>query len=252
MIELKNISLRHGATMALDDVSLTIEPRGLTSIIGPNGAGKSSLLSVISRMQKPTSGEVCINGESIFKTDPNVLAKRLSILRQDNHLSARIRVDELVCFGRFPYHKGRPLPDDWATVHRAIEQLDLNAYKHRYLDQLSGGQRQRAYIAMIVAQDTPYVFLDEPLNNLDMKNSVAIMKHLRRACDDFNKSITVVLHDINFASTYSDQIITMKQGRVTAKGTPSEIMQDEILTSLYEMPLTVQTITGHPLCLYYS
>lgn len=251
MIELQNISLSYGSADILKNVSLSIRQQGLTSVIGPNGAGKSSLLSILNRLQKPSSGQVIIDGKKMDETDHNTLARRLSILRQENQINARISVNDLVCFGRFPYHKGRPTAEDWEKISQAINYLDLNELRDRYLERLSGGQRQRAFIAMVLAQDTQYVFLDEPLNNLDMKHSVAIMKQLRRACDELNKSIVVVLHDINFASCYSDELITMKQGEITQIGTPSQIMQDDTLAELYDMPLKVQQYDDKAICLFY-
>ena len=251
MIELHNVSLSYGKTRVLNGIDLKIREQGLTSVIGPNGAGKSSLLSVLNRFQRPSEGQATIDGTEIQSVDKMALAKRLSILRQDNHIEARITVEELVSFGRFPHHKGRPTKEDWAKVSEYIEFLDLCEYRTRFIDQLSGGQRQRAFIAMVLAQDTQYVFLDEPLNNLDMKHSVSIMRQLRSACDELNKSIVVVLHDINFASCYSDEIIAMKQGEIFQVGTPEVIMQNSVLEGLYDMSMSVQEINDKRLCLYY-
>lgn len=251
MIELRSINLVLGNTQILTDINLTLREQGVTSVVGPNGAGKSSLLSVLNRFQKPSQGTVTLDGDEIHAIDKTELAKRLSILRQENHIEARIRVEELVCFGRFPHHKGRPSKEDWQVIHQAIEYLDLTEFKDRFIDQLSGGQRQRAFIAMVLAQDTQYVFLDEPLNNLDMKHSVAIMRQLRKASDELKKSIVIVLHDINFASCYSDEIIAMKQGRIHQIGSPDEIMQSEALVNLYDMPLKVERINNKLICLYY-
>ena len=251
MIELHNVSLNYGQAEILKDVNLALRPQGLTSVIGPNGAGKSSLLAVLSRLQVPSKGQVMIDGQPMATTDNNHLARRLSILRQDNQINARISVQDLVCFGRFPYHKGRPTRDDWQHINQAIHYLDLDALRLRYLDQLSGGQRQRAFIAMVLAQDTQYVLLDEPLNNLDMKHSVAIMKQLRQAANELQKSIVVVLHDINFASCYSDELVAMKAGKIIQVGKPAQIMQDKTLAALYDMPLTVQQYNDKALCLFY-
>lgn len=252
MIELQDVCLSYGKTKVLNDINLTIKEQGLASVIGPNGAGKSSLLSVLNRLQKPANGTVIVDGRPIYSIDKIDLAKRLSILRQDNHIEARITVEELVNFGRFPYHKGRPTKNDWHKVNQWIEFLDLTEFRNRFVDQLSGGQRQRAFIAMVLAQDTQYIFLDEPLNNLDMKHSVSIMKRLRSACDEFQKSIVVVLHDINFASCYSDQIVAMKEGRIYRTGSPNIIMENSVLSGLYEMPMAVQEINGDRLSLYYK
>jgi iron complex transport system ATP-binding protein len=252
MIEFNGVSVDIRTSRILDNISFNIPETGLTSIIGPNGAGKSTLLSALTQTVKISDGEILIDQQPIQSYEKNKLARTLSILRQENHITARLTVFDLVTFGRFPYHKGRPSKEDNDKINSAIEFLDLIEFKDRFLDQLSGGQRQRAFIAMVLAQDTQYVCFDEPLNNLDMKHSQSIMKQLRQACDTFNKSIIVVLHDINFAASYSDTIIAMNNGRVFDIGAPKEIMQDHILQELYDMPLHVQEINGQPLCLYYS
>ena len=126
-----------------------------------------------------------------------------------------ITVEQLVNFGRFPYSKGRMKKEDYEQVEYALDLLQLQSIRHRNIKTLSGGQRQRAYIAMTIAQDTDYILLDEPLNNLDMKHSVQIMQTLRRLCKDLNKTIVIVLHDINFASCYSDDIIALKMVKLS-------------------------------------
>lgn len=130
-----------------------------------------------------------------------------------------ITVEQLVNFGRFPYSKGRMKKEDYEQVEYALDLLQLQSIRHRNIKTLSGGQRQRAYIAMTIAQDTDYILLDEPLNNLDMKHSVQIMQTLRRLCKDLNKTIVIVLHDINFASCYSDDIIALKNGEIVKADT---------------------------------
>lgn len=252
MIELKNVTLSYGNKKVLKDINLTLPDTGLISIIGPNGSGKSSCLSVMSRLQQANSGEILVNKIPIQNISPNHLAKQLSILRQDNQTNARIQVKDLITFGRYPYHKGRPCENDFRIVEQCIEYVDLREVQHQFIDQLSGGQRQRVFIAMVLAQDTPTILLDEPLNNLDIKHSVSIMKQLRKACDDLNKQVIVVLHDINFAAHYSDTIIALKNGEIVANGSPIEIMEDSILSHIYDMPMTVTQIQGKPTCLFYS
>lgn len=252
MIELRDVSLRFGQTQILSNVTTTIPNSGLTSIIGPNGAGKSTLLSIASAQLNATSGTVCFNGENLTAYPREVLATKLAYLKQDNQMGARLSVQDLVCFGRFPYHKGRPTLDDWQLIERTLEYFQLVDIQHRYLDQLSGGQRQRAFIAMVWAQDTPYLFLDEPLNNLDMKYSAEIMKLLRKASHEFNKSIVVVMHDINFASFYSDTIIAMKQGVIFETGAPTNLINRDCLSALYDMPIEITQVDGMPVCLYFK
>lgn len=175
----------------------------------------------------------------------------MSILRQENHFITRLTVRQLVGFGRFPYSRGRLTAEDERIISRAIDFLDLSALEHRYLDQLSGGQRQRAYVAMVLSQQTDYVLLDEPLNNLDMRHSVQMMKHLRNAAAELNRTIVIVLHDINFASHYADHICAMKNGEVVEFGTPSEIMTDEVLSRVFDTPVTVIDGPEGPLASYY-
>ena len=158
---------------------------------------------------------------------------------------------QLVGFGRFPHSQGRLTHEDERHISEAIDFLDLTALEGRYLDQLSGGQRQRAYVAMVLAQGTDYVLLDEPLNNLDMQHAVQMMQQLRRAADELGRTVVIVLHDINFAARYSDRILAMKDGVVVEHGTPAEIMQDAVLTRVFDTEVTVIEGPGGPLAVYY-
>ncbi|ARU54632.1 ABC transporter ATP-binding protein [Oleiphilus messinensis] len=252
MIQLKNVSLRLGQHCVLGDINASIGAPGLTAIIGPNGAGKSSLLSVMSRLQPPTEGIVLLDGKNLHDLPGNTVAKQLSLLRQENHLVSRLTVADLVCFGRFPYHKGRPGKSDWEKIQQCLTLLELDSIRHRYLDQLSGGQKQRAFIAMILAQDTPYILLDEPLNNLDMKHGVAIMKTLKKAAKTSQKRVIMVLHDINFASVYCDFIVAMQNGGITHQGRTEEIMDSAVLSDIYQMSMRVEEFHQQRICFYYQ
>ena len=252
MIEISNVSKTLGDTVAVRGVSLRIPRKGITSIIGPNGAGKSTLLSMVSRLLPMTSGTVTVDGLDVTRVPSDLLAKRLSILRQDNRVSSRLTVRDLVEFGRYPYSKGRPTREDRDHGAAAMGFLDLEGLADRFLDELSGGQRQRAFVAMVLCQDTDYVLFDEPLNNLDMKHAVGMMKLLRRAADDLGKTIVLVLHDLNFASCYSDYIVAMRDGEVMHHGTPEEIMKREIIRSVYDMDVDIQDVQGRKISFYYT
>lgn len=210
MVELRNVTKYYGTQCVVDDVSLTIRPNTITSLIGPNGAGKSTLLSMVSRHIPADAGTITLDGIDINKYKPNDLAKRISTLRQTNHINLRLTVEELVSFGRFPYSQGRLTAEDRMYIEQAIEYMRLQDIRHKYIGHLSGGQRQSAFIAMVVAQNTDYILLDEPLNNLDMKHSVQIMQLLQQLVADLKKTIVLVVHDINFASCYSDYIVAMR------------------------------------------
>ncbi|WP_400164375.1 ABC transporter ATP-binding protein [Brevibacillus sp. TJ4] len=252
MIEVRNVSKRYNNKYVVEDVSLKIAKGKITSFIGPNGAGKSTLLSMISRLLSKDEGEILIEGQPLDKSKSNELAKKISILKQTNHITVRLTIRELVSFGRFPYSQGNLTKEDWAHVDEAIRYMELEDIQHKYLDQLSGGQKQRAYIAMVIAQNTEYILLDEPLNNLDMKHSVQIMKVLRRLVDEMGKTVVIVIHDINFASVYSDYIVALKGGKVVREGTTDAIIDSQILHEVYDMDIQIEDIAENKICVYYA
>lgn len=252
MIEVRDLLKRHGGTTVLQELNFNVPERALTAIIGPNGAGKSTLLSLVSRLMPITEGQVLVAGRDVATTPTEALARIMAILRQDNQSALRLTVRDLVGFGRFPHSKGRLGPEDVRHVDEALEYLQLTPLAERFLDELSGGQRQRAYIAMVLCQDTPFILLDEPLNNLDMAHAVSMMGLLRRAVTERGKTVVMVLHDINFASWYSDHIVAMKHGRVVAQGLAGDIIQPEALSAIYEMDIEVHTIGGQKVSLYYG
>ena len=250
-IEIKHIHKSYGSKKVVDDVSLTIPTGKITSFIGPNGAGKSTLLGIISRLLAADSGEVYLNNQLLNEQKSTDIARQLAILKQSNHINLRITVEELVTFGRFPYSKGNLTENDRTFISNAIAYMNLDEIRHQYIENLSGGQRQRTYIAMTLAQDTDYILLDEPLNNLDMKHSVQIMQVLHKLVTELNKTVVIVIHDINFASCYSDYIIAMKQGKLVAQGSVEEMMQSPVLQDIYEMTIPIQEIHGRRIAVYF-
>ena len=251
MITIERVRRAYSSEVEIGPVDLVIPGGGITALIGPNGAGKSTLLTMVGRLMGMDAGAIEIAGYDIATTKSADLAKIVSILRQENHFVTRLTVRQLVGFGRFPHTKGRLNRDDERIISQAIDFLDLGALEGRYLDELSGGQRQRAYVAMVLAQDTEVVLLDEPLNNLDMKHAVSMMAQLRRAADELGRTIVIVLHDINFAGHYADRICAMKNGQVVEFGEPAEIMTDEVLTRVFETPVQVIDGPHGPLAVYY-
>jgi|SRR5690625_1816086 len=252
MVTLKRVSKSFAEKKVIEDISLTIEKGTITSFIGPNGAGKSTLISMISRLLANDSGEITIDGQNINKTKSDDLSKKISILKQSNAVNLKITVRELVSFGRFPHSKGRLKKEDWQKVDEAIDYMELQDLQDRYLDELSGGQRQRAHIAMVLAQDTEYILLDEPLNNLDMRHAVQIMKTLRRLVDELGKTIILVIHDINFASCYSDHIVALKDGRIVKQGRTCDVIDECVLKDIYDMDFKVENINNQRICFYFD
>lgn len=252
MIEIKGLSKVFGKKPVIEDISVKIKQGKITSFIGPNGAGKSTLLSMVSRLLDSDTGEVLLDKDNIKKMKSDAFAKRVAILKQANFLNVKLTIRELVSFGRYPYSKGRLTDEDNEMVDRAIAYLNLTDIEDKFLDELSGGQRQRAFISMVIAQDTDYILLDEPLNNLDMKHSVQIMKILRKLVDELGKTVVIVLHDINFASVYSDRIVALKNGRLIKDGTTDEIINSESLREIYDMHIPVRMQDGCRLCFYFN
>ncbi|MFD2830802.1 iron ABC transporter ATP-binding protein [Corticicoccus populi] len=239
MIKIENVRKLYNEEVAIGPLEIDIPKAGLTSLIGPNGAGKSTTLLMIGRLLDIDEGQIAVAEMDVAGTKSKDLAKILTILRQENHFVTRLTVRQLVGFGRFPYSKGRLTKKDEEIISKYIDFLKLTALENRYLDELSGGQRQRAYVAMVLCQETEYVLLDEPLNNLDVAHSVQMMKHLREAANEFGRTIVTVLHDINFAAQYSDRICAMKEGQVAAFGSVDEVMQPDILTDIFETKIEI-------------
>ena len=251
LLEIENLAVEVAGKRVLKDINLSIDEGETHVLLGPNGAGKSTLLSIITRLMKRDLGEVYIEGKEISQWDKKELSKKIAILKQSNNLNMRLTIRELVSFGRFPYCEGRLTEEDEKFVDDAIEYMNLVDIQNKYLDELSGGQRQRAFIAMVIAQGTEYIFLDEPLNNLDMKNASSMMKVLRNLCDELGKTIILVMHDINFTACYSDYIVALKDGKIARQGTVDEIINEDILREIYEMDFNVQEIDGNKISIYY-
>jgi len=251
VITLRGVRKDYGNEVSIGPVDLEIPRGGITALVGPNGAGKSTLLTMMGRLLSLDAGSIEIAGHDVTRTPSKRLATVVSILRQENHFVTRLTIRQLVALGRFPHSPGRLTPEDERDVSDAIDFVDLRELEHRYLDELSGGQRQRAYVAMVLAQDTEYVLLDEPLNNLDMRHSVQMMQHLRRAAEELGRTIVIVLHDINFAGHYADRICAVKDGQVVEFGTPDEVLTDEVLSRVFDTPVQMVDGPSGRLAVYY-
>ena len=250
MIDINNAEKLYSGEVKIGPLSIQIPKAGFTSLIGPNGAGKTTALLMIGRLLQMDEGQIRVANMDVAKSKSADLAKILTILRQENHFVTRLTVRQLAGFGRFPHSKGRLTKNDEAIISKYIDFLDLTDFENRYLDELSGGQRQRAYVAMVLCQETEYVLLDEPLNNLDVARSVQMMEHLKYAADKFGRTILTVLHDINFAAKYSDRICAMKDGQIAAFGTVEEIMNPELLTDIFETEIHIIEGPYGPIAIY--
>lgn len=250
MIRLENVSKAYTSGEGVHDISLTIPEGKVVSFIGANGAGKSTLFSLMSRLVEKDSGKIFIDDKELSHWKNEDLAKVLSILKQTNDIHIRLTVRELVEFGRFPYSQSRLTAEDQEHIQQAIEFTELTNIEDKYIDELSGGQKQRVYIAMVLAQDTKYILLDEPLNNLDIKHSIQMMKLLKQMAEKFNKTILLVMHDINFSASYSDYIFAFKDGTMICEGDVSEVIKTDILREIYDVKINVAEIDRCKVCLY--
>ncbi len=250
MITTQDVSKSYGSTAILSHVDITVPQGGVTALVGPNGAGKSTLLALMGKLVSG-EGSIAVDGRDIREYSVQELSTTLSTLRQSNHSNVRLTVRQLVEFGRYPHSRTRLSDKDHAIVQEAIEHAGMEAFADRFIDQMSGGERQRAYIAMVLAQDTPYVLLDEPLNNLDMKHATHIMRVLRTMADSYGKTVIVVLHDINFAAAWADRVIALKNGKVKYSGPVAEVIAPTPLKDIFDMDIAVSDINGRKVCLYY-
>ncbi|MYL71567.1 ATP-binding cassette domain-containing protein [Halobacillus litoralis] len=250
MIKIHNARKTYAEKVKIGPLDIEIPKAGFTSLIGPNGAGKSTTLLMIGRLLNMDEGQIKVANMDVSSTKSNDLAKIVTILRQENHFVTRLTVRQLAGFGRFPYSKGRLTREDEEIISKYIDFLDLTDLEHRYLDELSGGQKQRAYVAMVLCQETEYVLLDEPLNNLDVARSVQMMQYLRHVADEFGRTILTVMHDINFAAKYSDKICAMKDGQISAFGTVEEVMNPDLLTDIFETEIEIMHGPYGPLAVY--
>ena len=250
-MHISHIIKKYDEKTVVNDVSFSLPKGKVTSLIGPNGAGKSTVMSIISRLIAPDNGSVVIEKKDINKWNSKELSKHLAILTQTNNIQMKLTVEELVAFGRFPHSGGRLNSKDKEIIDKAIDYMELETFRERFIDELSGGQRQRAYIAMVIAQDTEYVLLDEPTNNLDIYHATNLMKIIRKLSDELGKTVVTVLHEINYAAFYSDYICAFKDGRVAKFGTVDEVMTKEVLSEIYNVDFEIMNIQGRPLSIYY-
>ncbi len=250
-MQIQNLTKQYDGKTVVDDVTFSIPKGKVVSLIGPNGAGKSTVMGMISRLVAYDRGEVLFEGKDIGAWKGKELSRRLAILTQTNNIQMKLTVRELVTFGRFPYSGSRITPEDMEIIDRAIHYMELDEFQNRFIDEMSGGQRQRALIAMVIAQDTDYVLLDEPTNNLDIYHAVNMMKIVRRLCDELGKTVILVLHDINFAAFYSDYFYALKDGKIADYGTVEEVITNENLSQIYQVDFEIMKVAGKSLSICY-
>ncbi|WP_318505921.1 ABC transporter ATP-binding protein [Bacillus sp. T3] len=252
----KDLHVGYQENVIVKNMNIKIENNAITTIIGPNGCGKSTLLKAITRIIPHSSGSILLDGQSIAKENTKKLAQKMAILPQTHDSTLGLTVGELVSYGRFPYQKGigKLTPKDYEVINWALTVTNTLDYKFRTVDSLSGGQRQRVWIAMALAQETEIIFLDEPTTYLDLAHQLEVLELLKKLNETQNRTIIMVLHDLNHAARFSDNIIALKNGILIKAGTCEEVMQKEILKVVFNIDAEIgrDPRTGKPMCITYD
>ncbi|AET57774.1 ABC transporter ATP-binding protein [Paenibacillus terrae] len=251
-----NLDIAYEDRLIVEDLNVEIPQGKITALVGANGSGKSTILKTMARIMNPKGGSVLLDGKSIHKQSTREVAKQLAILPQNPTAPEGLTVTELVSYGRFPYQKGfgSMKADDRKMVEWAIQVTGMSEFHDRPIDQLSGGQRQRAWIAMALAQDTDILFLDEPTTFLDMAHQLEVLHLLEYLNTSAERTIVMVVHDLNHAARYAQHMVAIKKGKAEAVGTPTEVMSPDVLREVFgiEADIVTDPRTGVPLCLPYA
>ncbi|ATF16244.1 ABC transporter ATP-binding protein [Brevibacillus sp. HB1.4B] len=252
----QKLDIGYGELSIVKDLNISIPSGKITALVGANGSGKSTILKTLARIMKPTGGQVFLDGKSIHQQSTKEVAKQLAILPQNPTAPDGLTVSELVTYGRFPHQKGfgSLTKEDKEIISWAISMTGMSDFHDRPVDQLSGGQRQRAWIAMALAQGTDILFLDEPTTFLDMAHQLEVLKLLQKLNDEENRTIVMVVHDLNHATRYAQHMVAISRGTVVAEGSPAEVMTPEMLRKVFniEADILIDPRTGVPLCLPYE
>ncbi len=248
------LAVGHGAIPVVEGVDARFEAGTLTAVVGPNGCGKSTLLRTLAHLQPSLGGTITLDGADLAGRKPRELAKRVAFLPQAPLVPAGVTVRQLVAYGRHPHQGllGTVRAGDATAVDDAIAATDLGPLADRLVDHLSGGERQRAWVAMTLAQRTGVLLLDEPTTYLDIRYQLDVLRLVRALVDDQGLTVVVVLHDLNQAAGFADQLLLLAGGGVVAAGTPAEVLTAEHVLAAFAVPVSVVTdpATGLPSCLF--
>ncbi|MCW5720939.1 MAG: ABC transporter ATP-binding protein [Devosia sp.] len=255
-IDVRDLSLSYGKVNVLQSLSLPIERGKITVLAGPNGCGKSTLLRAIRRLHKPTSGGIYLEEVDISRLGDKALARQIGLLAQSPSAPEDMTVEELVRLGRYPHQSMlQPWsPDDASALESAMSGTGVSSLRQRRLGSLSGGQLQRVWIAMVLAQQTDVVCLDEPVNHLDMAHQLDCLDLVRQLKNAFGRTVVLVLHDLNLAARYADHLVFLRDGAIAASGSPEELMTEANIARVFDVNAHVITDPVHhrPLCIPLS
>jgi iron complex transport system ATP-binding protein len=252
----EELNIGYGEHLIVKNLSVDIPDKKITTIIGSNGCGKSTLLKAITRIIPHQSGTVLLDGENISKGNTKELAKKMAILPQTPESASGLTVGELVSYGRFPHQKGmgRLTKKDYDVINWALEVTGTLEFKYREVDALSGGQRQRVWIAMALAQETDIIFLDEPTTYLDMAHQLEVLELLQKLNLEQERTIVMVLHDLNQAARFADYIVALKEGEIVQSGSCEEVITHDVLKKVFHIDAEIgrDPRTNKPMCITYN
>jgi iron complex transport system ATP-binding protein len=235
LFELNHASFSAGQRVLLKSLTLTLPARNVIGLIGHNGSGKSTLIKLLARQQAPTDGAISFAGRRLEEWRDRPFARKVAYLPQQTPAAAGMLVGELVALGRYPWHGalGRFGAEDRKMVEEAMELTDVATYRDRAVDTLSGGERQRVWLAMLVAQNPDCLLLDEPISALDITHQIEVLSLVRRLTEERGLGVVVVLHDVNMAARFCDEILALHSGALIARGKPEEILTPDQLQAVY-------------------
>jgi iron complex transport system ATP-binding protein len=249
IFSVKELSFAYGKNEVIHGLNLEIHEGTVTTLIGSNGCGKSTLFNLMTKNLKPQKGSILFQGSEISQIKLKDFAKQAAIVHQYNTAPPDLSVEKLVSYGRTPYQTfgiSQDTKKDEENVYRAMEITNVLKHRDKPVAELSGGQKQRVWIAMALAQDTKVLFLDEPTTYLDIRYQLQILKLVKRLNEEYGITIVMVLHDINQALCYSDEIVAMKSGKIIAQGKPEKIITTDLIRSVYDVELEIRDINGKP------
>ncbi|MFP4640418.1 MAG: ABC transporter ATP-binding protein [Guyparkeria sp.] len=246
MFEVNAATFSVGGTRVLGPVDARFEPGRVVGLIGHNGSGKSTLLKLLAGQQAPSSGAVHFEGSPVGDWTARAFARRVAYLPQHPPATGHLTGRELVGFGRYPWHGllGRFGAEDRRRVDAALRMTQTEGFADRPVDSLSGGERQRVWLAMLLAQESDFLLLDEPLSALDIAHQVEVLDLIRRLSHELGLSVVIVLHDINMAARFCDELVAMHGGRLLVRGTPGQLMDTATLRTIYGVSMQVLTPPG--------
>lgn len=254
--QIESLTTGYENTKIIENLNVMIQTGKITTIIGPNGCGKSTLLKTIGRILKKECGEIYLQEENMNTMSTKEIAKKLALLVQSPTAPGQLKVHELIAYGRYPHRKnvGRLTKEDNEKINWAMEVTNTGEFRNREIAALSGGQRQRVWLAMALAQETDILLLDEPTTYLDMAHQLEVLEIVQQLNKNLGCTIIMVLHDLNHAARFSDELIAMKKGEVLHMGAPEQVMTADILRNIFQIDAKIMIDQEHhvPVCFSYN